>query len=121
MDRQANSADHPGRAGAGRRLGICPIDSSPSDFDDLVDEAGRSLWIPVQKEGALASAAIWSHKAYRPAVAIVGSDPRAFFDDSIDLQALNLAAQLATEIALRWAKKSKEAGSPDHLTRSGPW
>ena len=97
--------------GAGKRLGIFAAEASPSGLYDLVDDAARSLWIPTQNEDVLASASLWSYGAYRPAVAIVGSDPRALFGNLVDPQALTLAAQLATEIALRWAKQAKQAGT----------
>ncbi len=99
--------------GAGKRLGIFAAEASPSGLYDLVDDAARSLWIPTQNEDVLASASIWSYGAYRPAVAIVGSDPRALFGDVVDPQALTLAAQLATEIALRWAKQPKPTATPE--------
>ncbi len=99
--------------GAGNRLGIFAAEAAPSGLYDLVDDAARSLWIPTQNEDVLASASLWSHGAYRPSVAIVGSDPRAFFGDAVDPQALSLAAQLATEIALRWAKQPKPTATPE--------
>jgi hypothetical protein len=99
--------------GAGKRLGIFATEASPSGLYDLVDEAARSLWIPTQDEDVMASASIGSYEAYRPAVAIVGSDPRSLFDDTVNSQALTLAAQLATEIALRWAKQPKPTATPE--------
>ena len=40
-------------------------------------------------------------------IALIGSDPRANFDASVSPEVLHRAAQLATEIALRWAKHRK--------------
>ena len=109
VDRQADAAGGPGRPGRGpAKLGFVRSIRLPRISTISVNECRRkSLWIRSSKEGALAIGRALAHQAYRPAVAIIGSDPRALFDDSVDLQALNRAAQLATEIALRWAKKPK--------------
>jgi hypothetical protein len=76
-----------------------------------VEKAAQSLWIPIQGNGSVASILPWHVPAYRPAVVLVGSEPRALYDDSVDPQTLHRAAQLATEVALRWAKRSQAAGS----------
>jgi hypothetical protein len=46
----------------------------------------------------------WPVADWGPVVAIMGSVPRADPEATTDPQALHQAAQLATEIALRWGK-----------------
>jgi hypothetical protein len=99
--------------GAGDKLRLFAAGSPASDLDELVRGAARGLWIPIQHEELLAPIPPWPFGEYRPAVALVGSDPSARLADSVDPQALHRAAQLATEIALRWGKQQKAAGAPE--------
>jgi hypothetical protein len=97
--------------GAGEKLGLLVFDSPLSDLMDIVEKAAQSLWIPIQDDELVALLPSWPIQSYRPAVVLVGSDPRALRDDSVDPQALHRAAQLATEVALRWSRKRPAAAS----------
>jgi hypothetical protein len=98
--------------GAGDKLRLDTNAMSNSDLNTLVADAARGLWLPVHGLNIGASVPHWCFEPFLfPAVALVGADPRALGDDSVDPQALHRAAQLATEIALRWAKK--QVGSPE--------
>jgi hypothetical protein len=94
---------------AGDRLRLCSTDTTSSGTQELAEGAASSLWLPIQKYDPFALTSLWPFENCHPCVALIGSDPRAFFDDSVDPQALHRAAQLATEIALRWAKQAKKA------------
>jgi hypothetical protein len=80
-----------------------------SDSSALAKDAAESLWVPSWGDDRRALCPFWPFaktKAAEP-IALIGSDPMAFFDDSVSPEALHRAAQLATEIALRWAKKQR--------------
>jgi hypothetical protein len=82
---------------------------------ELAKEAAESLWIPVQSNDNLSLGLYWPFERAKvtEAIALIGSDPRAHFDALVSPEALQRATQLATEIALRWAKqKSAEADLP---------
>jgi len=98
--------------GAGEKLGLFVFDSLLSDLYEIVEKATKSLWIPTQDDGIVASLPSWPVQSFRPAFVVVGSDPWALHDEAVDPQALQRAAQLATEVALRWAKKRPWAASP---------
>jgi hypothetical protein len=95
--------------GAGRELGLFTMDSLDSDLHELAREAAKSLWVPIQDGGPVTMFPGWPFDDDQPAVALIGSEPRARHDDSVDAQALHRAAQLATEIALRGARKHEAA------------
>ena len=78
--------------------------------DTLARNAARSLWIPCQMVHSSALLPFWPIADWGPVVAILGSDPRAYPDAATNPQALHRAAQLATEIALRWAKPRQPPG-----------
>ena len=75
--------------------------------DAMVRDAAQSLWIPSKVVHPSTPLPFWPIADRGPVVALMGSDPRAYPDASADPQALHRAAQLATEIALRWAKSRK--------------
>ena len=97
--------------GAGEKLGLFVFESLLYDLFELVENATQGLWIPILDDPALAIIPPWPVQAYHPAVVVTGSARRLLDDDSVDPQALHRAAQLATEIALRWAKKRKPTDS----------
>jgi hypothetical protein len=72
--------------------------------DALARDAARSLWIPCRMVDKDTMLPFWPLDDWGPVVAIMGSDPRAYPDATTDPQALHQAAQLATEIALRWGR-----------------
>ena len=83
---------------------------------DLARDAAESLWIQVDSNDPFALFSIWPFEKMKAAepIALIGSDPMACFDGSVSPEALHRAAQLATEIALRWAKKhTTQAAAPD--------
>ena len=102
--------------GAGGERRVFPIVSlARPGMDELVKDVARSLWIPIKS-----FADPWSHfqlwpfeRKFRAAQVVVftgsGSPPAA--DASVDTHVLEHAAQLATEIALRWARKQQSADS----------
>jgi hypothetical protein len=95
--------------GAGEALRIAENATLTSDLRALAKGAAESLWVPSWGVDRRALVPFWPFaktKAAEP-IALIGSDPMAFFDDSVSPEALHRAAQLATEIALRWAKTQK--------------
>jgi hypothetical protein len=87
----------------------------------IATEAAKSLWIPVFRLDPWAVCPFWPFDRQCSAqrieyLALIGSDPRAFFDTTASGQMLSSAAQLATEIALRWAKKQPPSPLPDSTT-----
>ncbi len=82
----------------------------------LAKGAADSLWIPIRDVVPWSPFSPWPFEEDQLAVALVGSDPRAFTADSADPQALLRAAQLATEIALRWAKPQQPTQAADSVT-----
>jgi hypothetical protein len=93
--------------GAGEKLDLTTFVSRDSDIHELAHGAAQSLWIPIRANEPRTSFAPWPFTDCRPAVALSGSEPNALTRDSADPQALHRAAQLAAEIALRWAKAQK--------------
>jgi hypothetical protein len=90
--------------GAGQELLIgagCP------GVHDLAVEAAGSLWIPHRPRRFVEMYQFWPFAKWNESVAIMGANPAAFFDASGSPDALHRAAQLATEIALRWAKQQR--------------
>jgi hypothetical protein len=73
----------------------------------MVRDAAQSLWIPSKVVHHSTPLPFWPIADWGPVVALMGSDPRAYPDASADPQALHRAAQLATEIALRWARRQQ--------------
>ncbi|HZW31635.1 MAG TPA: hypothetical protein VFF52_13060, partial [Isosphaeraceae bacterium] len=91
--------------GAGEVLWLCTRDTFlPSTTDGLARTAARSLWIPCQVVHESALLPFWPLADRGPVVALMGSDPWAYPGAATDPKALHHAAQLATEIALRWVK-----------------
>jgi hypothetical protein len=90
--------------GAGEAIRIGPVLPALST---LAKESAKSLWIPISGEDCWTLLRFWPFEDVRPIepIALIGSDPKGFFDSSFSPEALHRAAQLATEIALRWAKK----------------
>jgi hypothetical protein len=99
----------PGAGGELRLSASAPLDWGMSE---LAEDAARSLWIPHRRDSGLALLALWPFEDLHPAVALIGSDLRSS-DDASDPQALHRAAQLATEIALRWAKRPQDGRIPE--------
>jgi hypothetical protein len=95
--------------GAGEELLLGTIDPSTRGLADLAEAAARSLWIPCRRDEDILES-LWPFQGYFSALALIGSDRRAFGDDSTDPRALHRAAQLATEIALRWAREQEQGG-----------
>ncbi len=91
--------------GAGDKLLLCASEIASSGTEELALDAARSLWIPFRRLDYRDLSPHWPFEQLKPTIALVGSDPSAFCDNSVDPQALHRAAQLATEIAIRWAKK----------------
>ena len=93
-------------------LGECRVGDG-----ELVEDAAKSLWIPYESRHHWTMLQSWPfEREWTEAVALMGSDlnPRADSDASADPQTLHRAAQLATEIALRWAKEQQPP--PDSQT-----
>jgi len=91
--------------GAGKDLALCTSATASSRTRELAEDAARSLWIPFRRIDVWDLAPYWPFEKCKPAIALVGSDARVISDNSVDPKALHRAAQLATEIALRWAKQ----------------
>ncbi|MFI5458205.1 MAG: hypothetical protein ACHRXM_22475 [Isosphaerales bacterium] len=92
--------------GAGEEL---LIGAGAIKVGEIAVEAARSLWIPHQSDHVLTMYHFWPFEKWIGVAALMGSDPNAFSEASVHPEALHRAAQLATEIALRWAKKQREA------------
>jgi hypothetical protein len=100
--------------GAGDAHSLVPIGSSSPGTAALAGDAASSLWIPVRAHDP------WSHSLFWPlerkvsateVIALQGAHA-GHVAETLTPQVLEHAAQLATEIALRWAKKAKQtAGS----------
>jgi hypothetical protein len=92
--------------GAGEVLCLFTSEPQGSATQELARDAARSLWIPLRDHRAPArSFPFWPFEIHHPSVGLLGSDPRSFFDESVDPRPLQHAAQLAIEIALRWARQ----------------
>ncbi len=75
--------------------------------DDAMASAAEGLWIPHEFADGRG---LWPFGTGDPDfVAVIGSSGRA----TVGLESLGLAAQLATEIALRWARRETTAQEPD--------
>jgi hypothetical protein len=97
--------------GAGGEHRLAPIVSASGGAEELAREAARSLWIPMRGNDP------WSHFAFWPfernfraadVIALIGSHSRSSLDASVNPHVLEHAAQLAMEIALRWAKNQQQ-------------
>jgi hypothetical protein len=95
--------------GAGEIHRLVPTASSSSGTATLARDAARSLWIPIRGHDP------WSHLLFWPlernlsaaeVIVLVGAHSWPACDTPFAPQVLDHAAQLATEIALRWAKKA---------------
>lgn len=71
---------------------------------EVAHAAARGLWIPSRVVPLPALLRFWPLAGWGPVVALMGSNPRDYAGAAADPAALARAAQLATEIALRWAK-----------------
>jgi hypothetical protein len=91
--------------GAGKELLLCSSATASSQTQELAVQAATSLWIPFRGLDHRCPIPFWSFKKSKSAVFLMGSDPNAFAGNSVDPEALHRTAQLAAEIALRWAKK----------------
>jgi hypothetical protein len=93
--------------GAGEAIRIAP---GFKDLQALAKESAESLWIPIRGDDCWTLFPFWPFDDVRPAepIGLIGSDPTAFFDSSVSPEALHRAAQLAAEIALRWARQRRE-------------
>jgi hypothetical protein len=94
----------PGTGGGHR---VVPIAWSSSGTRELAKKAASSLWIPIHNHD------LWAHSLYWPlaskieamdVIALLGAHDGLDTDLSFSPQVLDHAAQLSTEIALRWAK-----------------
>jgi hypothetical protein len=107
-------------AGAGEKIWLSTNDRRTAGTLDLALEAGRSLWIPVAMARPwtwLPLMALCPLDDPRPAIALIGARSSPSSHASADPQALHRAAQLATEIALRWAKRQQQpAQAPASVT-----
>jgi hypothetical protein len=95
--------------GAGEAIRIAENAPVNSELRRLAKDCADSLWIPTWGDDRSTLFPFWPFakmKAAEP-IALIGSDPMAFFDPSVSPESLHRAAQLATEIALRWAKKQR--------------
>lgn len=92
--------------GAGEAIRIAENAPVASGLRDLAKDCADSLWIPTWGDDPWTLFPFWPFVEFKAAepIALIGSDPMAFFDPSVSPEALHRAAQLATEIALRWAK-----------------
>jgi hypothetical protein len=98
--------------GAGDKLSLFTVDSLYANLHELARCAAQDLWLPIQVCESLPSYPLLPFGVDHPAVVVIGSDPRTPRGDSFDAQGLQRAAQLATEIALRWGKQQRAAPPP---------
>lgn len=96
--------------GAGEDLWLCTNAARDSGLAELAASSARSLWIPCRQGASLAWLPFAPYQSFPPAIALVGMPPADLDEMALDPQALHRAAQLATEIALRWARQQKEDG-----------
>jgi hypothetical protein len=105
--------------GAGEAVRIAENAPQTAELRRLAKDSAASLWIPVWGDDAWALFPFWpfwKHRASEP-IALIGSDPAAFFDSSLSREALQRTAQLAMEITLRWAKiKTTQSPAVDSLS-----
>ncbi len=96
--------------GAGEAIRIAP---GMTHLQELANESAKSLWIPIWGDDCWTLSPFWPLEEVRAEpIALIGSEPTMFFESAVSPEALHRAAQLATEIALRWAKKKKELPAP---------
>jgi hypothetical protein len=102
--------------GAGDELWLSTSPWSARGLAEVAEDAARSLWIPYRPDRSGVLYSFWPHENLFSVLALIGSDPRALDDESVDPKGLQRAAQLATEVALRWAKvvqqERKDLGLP---------
>jgi len=89
--------------------------SSPRlPLDELIRDVAKSLWIPIKGNDPWSYLQLWPFERKFKAADVVllkGSNSQSSGDDTVDPKDLEHAAQLVTEIALRWAKEQVE--TPD--------
>jgi hypothetical protein len=98
--------------GAGEGVALFTMDSRYADLYELAERAARDLWMPIRACESLPSSPLLPFGVDHPLAVLIGSDPRVTPGDAADPQALHRASQLATEIALRWARKPPPAPTP---------
>jgi hypothetical protein len=111
--------------GAGEAIRIAENAPISCGLAALANDSAESLWIPTWGNDPCMLFQFWPFarlkalKAAEP-IALIGSDPMAFFADSVSPESLHRAAQLATEIALRWAKKQRIQSAVADSSSSNP-
>ena len=100
--------------GAGDAVRVAPV---WRELEALANQSAESLWVPVWGTDPFTILQFWPFEFHRAsqAIALIGSDPAAFFDSAVSPESLQRTALLAMEIALRWAKK-KSGESPSPLS-----
>jgi hypothetical protein len=88
---------------------------------DLARNAAESLWIPNHRDDWASLDALWPFDLFREAepIALIGSDLGDVPVEHMSPEALQRAAQLATEIVLRWAKVQKATADADDIPATG--
>ncbi len=81
--------------------------------------AAESLWIP-HRSDYWASSSLWPFHNLEAdeAIALIGSDLQDEPIAQVSPESLQRAAQLATEIALRWAKSQRDTASSKGTARA---
>ncbi len=91
---------------------ILAVEGPQSHFGSkkLIDDAAKSLWIPIRRTDSWAIAPFWPIASawIGGSIAIIGSNLNAPADAPVDPQVLHRAIQLSSEIALRWAKNQQK-------------
>ena len=87
--------------GGGDTVWLSTNELVSTDTDKLAKEAAQSLWIPAESVSLFNFRSLWAFAIRQPMLALIGSGSR----DSFDPRAVQRFAGLATEIALRWAKR----------------
>jgi hypothetical protein len=105
--------------GAGETLAVCTRAHATSQARQLAEDAAASLWLPFRRLWCWDLALYWPLKNRQPAVVLSGSNPQEYFGPTVDQNALQRTAQLATEIALRWAK-AQQVELSEAITRHSP-
>ncbi len=94
--------------GVGRELAIV----SPR-HEDLAGSCAKSLWLPVAPSPSLSlQRRLWPDstvQSFPDRIALIGAGLLEMTPPPLDADALQRAAQLVAEIALRWSKRSNDA------------
>jgi hypothetical protein len=98
--------------GAESTLDLFTSDALYADLHALARQAACDLWMPIRKCEMLSSRSFLPFALDHRATVVIGTDPRVTPGEFSDPQSLHRAAQIATEIALRWAKRAKD-GTPN--------